>query len=89
MVSCTIKKCSTGLCKRERWCNHSGAAVSIGARTSIAHRSIVHRPWFIGHAKTEASVFGYNLTPDALAEFELDDCMESRVKIISENIHDE
>ncbi|MGB0450010.1 MAG: CobW family GTP-binding protein, partial [Porticoccaceae bacterium] len=29
---------------------------------------------------TECGVFGYNLTPDALTEIELDDCLESRVE---------
>ncbi|MEM9055921.1 MAG: GTP-binding protein [Pseudomonadota bacterium] len=33
---------------------------------------------------TESGVFGYNLTPDALTEIELDDCMESRIEIIAE-----
>lgn len=32
---------------------------------------------------TEKGVFGYNLTPDALTEIELDDCMESRIEIIA------
>lgn len=35
---------------------------------------------------TEGGVFGYNLTPDALTEIELDDCIESRVEIITDNI---
>ena len=35
---------------------------------------------------TERGVFGYNLTSDALTEIELDDCMESRVEIISSEI---
>lgn len=38
---------------------------------------------------TECGVFGYNLTPDALTEIELDDCLESRVEIISDNISSE
>ncbi len=38
---------------------------------------------------TESGVFGYNLTPDALTEIELDDCIESRVEIISDKIDDE
>lgn len=38
---------------------------------------------------TECGVFGYNLTPDALTEIELDDCIESRVEIISDNISSE
>ncbi len=33
---------------------------------------------------TEKGVFAYNLTADALTEFELDECMESRIEIISE-----
>ncbi|BFM11228.1 GTP-binding protein [Simiduia litorea] len=32
---------------------------------------------------TQEGVFGYNLTPDALTEFELDDCLESRIEIIA------
>ncbi len=35
---------------------------------------------------TEAGVFGYNLTPDALTEMPLDECAESRVEIIATNI---
>jgi hypothetical protein len=35
---------------------------------------------------TEAGVFGYNLTSDALTEIELDDCIESRIEIIAEHI---
>ena len=35
---------------------------------------------------TEAGVFGYNLTPDTLTEIELDDCVESRVEIISDKV---
>lgn len=38
---------------------------------------------------TERGVFGYNLTPDALTEIELDDCLESRVEIISNPINSE
>lgn len=38
---------------------------------------------------TERGVFGYNLTLDALTEIELDDCVESRVEIISDNIDNE
>lgn len=38
---------------------------------------------------TQKGVFGYNLTPDALTEVELDDCIESRVEIISDNINSE
>ncbi|MFT7371344.1 MAG: G3E family GTPase [Oleiphilaceae bacterium] len=37
---------------------------------------------------TDSGVFGYNLTPDALTEVELDDCLESRIELISENIND-
>ena len=37
---------------------------------------------------TDAGVFGYNATPDALNETELDDCFESRIEIISESIDD-
>lgn len=35
---------------------------------------------------TEAGIFGYNLTSDALTEIELDDCIESRIEIIADNI---
>ncbi len=38
---------------------------------------------------TESGVFGYNLTPDALTEVELDDCLESRVEIISTQVNEE
>ena len=37
---------------------------------------------------TDEGIFGYNLTADALTEIELDDCMESRIEIISTNISD-
>ena len=37
---------------------------------------------------TERGVVGYNLTSDALTEIELDDCIESRVEIISDNVND-
>ncbi len=37
---------------------------------------------------TSKGIFAYNLTADALTEFELDECMESRIEIISE-IQDE
>ncbi len=37
---------------------------------------------------TESGAFGYNLTPDALTEIQLDDCIESRIEIISNNIND-
>jgi hypothetical protein len=33
-------------------------------------------------------VFGYNLTPDALTEIELDDCLESCIEVISDSIDD-
>ena len=36
---------------------------------------------------TESGVFGYNLTPDTLTEIELDDCIESRIEIISDSIN--
>ncbi len=32
---------------------------------------------------TSTGIFGYNATPDALTEIELDDCLESRLEIIS------
>ncbi|WP_250656948.1 CobW family GTP-binding protein [Alkalimarinus coralli] len=35
---------------------------------------------------TDEGVFGYNLTTDALTEMELDDCIESRIEIISANL---
>ena len=38
---------------------------------------------------TDRGIFGYNLTSDALTEIKLDDCVESRVEIISDNINDE
>ena len=38
---------------------------------------------------TDRGVFGYNLTPDALTEIELDDCIESRVEIISSLVNEE
>lgn len=37
---------------------------------------------------TDIGIFGYNATPDALNEIELDDCFESRIEIISESIDD-
>ncbi|WP_086933841.1 CobW family GTP-binding protein [Agarilytica rhodophyticola] len=37
---------------------------------------------------TENGVFGYNLTPDALTEIELDDCIESRIEIIAAETND-
>jgi G3E family GTPase len=37
---------------------------------------------------TNVGVFGYNATSDALNEFVLDDCFESRIEIISESIDD-
>jgi len=38
---------------------------------------------------TDSGVFGYNLTPDALTEIELDDCLESRIEIIASEIADQ
>jgi G3E family GTPase len=38
---------------------------------------------------TDNGVFGYNLTPDALTEIELDDCLESRIEIIASEIDDQ
>ena len=38
---------------------------------------------------TQQGVFGYNLTEDALTEIELDDCMESRIEIISDTLCDD
>ena len=37
---------------------------------------------------TNDGVFGYNLTPDALTEIELDDCLESRIELISHKVDD-
>ena len=37
---------------------------------------------------TDVGVFGYNSTLDALEEIELDDCLESRIEIISDSIDD-
>ena len=38
---------------------------------------------------TDRGIFGYNLTPDALTEIEMDDCVESRVEIISDQVSEE
>ncbi len=38
---------------------------------------------------TEQGVFGYNMTRDALTEFELDECMESRIEIIADHVADD
>ena len=38
---------------------------------------------------TECGIYGYNLTSDALTEMELDDCMESRIEIIANDIADD
>lgn len=38
---------------------------------------------------TESGIFGYNLTSDTLTEIELDDCMESRIEIITTKISDD
>lgn len=35
---------------------------------------------------TEAGIFGYNLTRDDLREFPIDECMESRIEIIAEQL---
>lgn len=35
---------------------------------------------------TNAGVFGYNLTADALTEIQLDDCLESRIEVISDQV---
>ena len=35
---------------------------------------------------TDEGIFGYNLSADALTEVELDDCLESRIEIISDSI---
>lgn len=36
---------------------------------------------------TDIGIFGYNLTPDALTETELDECFESRIEIISKTLN--
>jgi hypothetical protein len=35
---------------------------------------------------TDEGVVGYNLTTDALTEIQLDDCLESRIEVISDKI---
>ena len=35
---------------------------------------------------TDQGVFGYNLTPDALTEVALDECLESRIEIIGKDL---
>ena len=37
---------------------------------------------------TDEGIFGYNLTPDGLTEIPLDDCLESRIELISDKIND-
>jgi G3E family GTPase len=37
---------------------------------------------------TDRGIFGYNLTPDALTEMAIDDAIESRMEIISDDIDD-
>lgn len=37
---------------------------------------------------TDNGVYGYNLTSDALTEIELDDCLESRIELISDKVND-
>ena len=37
---------------------------------------------------TDEGVFGYNLTPDGLTEITLDDCLESRIELISDKLED-
>jgi G3E family GTPase len=37
---------------------------------------------------TDAGVFGYNLTADALTEIQLDDCLESRIELIADQLDD-
>ena len=36
---------------------------------------------------TDSGIFGYNLTSDALTEIELDDCVESRIEIITRELN--
>lgn len=38
---------------------------------------------------TEKGIFGYNLTSDSLNEIALDDCIESRIEIITNEMCDE
>jgi G3E family GTPase len=38
---------------------------------------------------TEDGIYGYNLTSDALTEIELDDCMESRIEIIANELSEQ
>ncbi len=38
---------------------------------------------------TEGGIYGYNLTPDALTELELDDCVESCIEIISDGVNEQ
>lgn len=38
---------------------------------------------------TNEGVFGYNLTSDALTEMELDDCLESRIEIIANELNNQ
>lgn len=38
---------------------------------------------------TESGVFGYNLTSDSLTEIELDNCLESRIEIITSDINEQ
>ena len=35
---------------------------------------------------TNAGVYGYNLTSDALTEIQLDECLESRIEVISHEV---
>ena len=35
---------------------------------------------------TNQGVYGYNLTADSLTEIQLDDCLESRIEVISDAI---
>jgi G3E family GTPase len=37
---------------------------------------------------TDAGIFGYNLTADALTEIQLDECEESRIELISDELDD-
>ena len=37
---------------------------------------------------TDDGVYGYNLTSDSLVEIELDDCLESRIELISDKVDD-
>ncbi|MFT6914605.1 MAG: G3E family GTPase [Motiliproteus sp.] len=59
--------------------NHAKLVVFLSSVVAIRMKGV-----FI----TAVGVFGYNLTSDALTEVELDDCLDSRIEIISANLDD-